>query len=128
VITTGAPASGGRCPTPTPASSSSLQSQIHCLQPPQAALIDGSSFHEPVHDGDRHRRGVRLNGYPDRVSGEREELRRLVDEIPDEQVPAVLADLRRRLESVPAPAEASWPPLWFGCIQAGPDFSCSIRT
>jgi hypothetical protein len=50
------------------------------------------------------------------VSGEREELRRLVEEIPDEQVPAALADLRRRLVPVPEVREAAWPPAWFNSI------------
>lgn len=43
------------------------------------------------------------------AEGEREELSRLVQQLPDEDVPAVLSDLRRRLESV-----RSWPPAFFG--------------
>jgi hypothetical protein len=50
------------------------------------------------------------------VSGEREELRRLVEELPDEQVPAALADLRRRLVPLPQTGEVSWPPAWFNSI------------
>jgi hypothetical protein len=42
---------------------------------------------------------------------ERDELHRLVEKIPDEQVPAVLADVRRRLTPV---RRGSWPPVWFG--------------
>jgi hypothetical protein len=42
---------------------------------------------------------------------ERDELRRLVEELPDEQVQAALADVRRRLMPVP---RGSWPPAWFG--------------
>jgi hypothetical protein len=45
------------------------------------------------------------------VTVERDELRRLVDDLPDEQVPAALEDVRRRV----APREATpWPPSWFG--------------
>jgi hypothetical protein len=44
------------------------------------------------------------------VSADREELRRLVEELPDEQVQAVLAEARRRLRPV---ADVSWPPGWF---------------
>jgi hypothetical protein len=41
---------------------------------------------------------------------ERDELRRLVEDLPDEQVPAALEDVRRRV----APREARpWPPTWF---------------
>jgi hypothetical protein len=40
---------------------------------------------------------------------EREELARLVRQLPDEDVPAVLEQLRSRLRAVP-----SWPPAWFG--------------
>jgi len=48
------------------------------------------------------------------MSGERDELARLIQEIPDDQVPEVLADLRRRLRSTP---HASWPPAWFGIAE-----------
>jgi hypothetical protein len=50
------------------------------------------------------------------VNGEREELRRLVEELPDEQIPAVLADLRHRLLPVAEPREVPWPPAWFNSI------------
>lgn len=50
------------------------------------------------------------------VSPEREALLRLVEEMPDQDVPAVLADLRRRLELVAHP-ESSWPPAWFGIAE-----------
>ena len=57
------------------------------------------------------------------MSGDREELRRLVEELPDEQVPAALTDLRRRLAPVPEATTITWPPPWFGSIRAGSDFS-----
>lgn len=45
------------------------------------------------------------------MTADREELRRLVEDLPDEQVPGVLDDVRRRL----TPRRArSWPPAWFG--------------
>lgn len=47
------------------------------------------------------------------MSAEREELRQLVEELPDEQVSAVLAEARRRVRPQPAGA---WPPAWFGSI------------
>lgn len=47
----------------------------------------------------------------DGMSAERDELRRLVEEIPDEEVPAALADLRRHLRSV---SDRPWPPAFFG--------------
>ena len=50
------------------------------------------------------------------MSTEREELRQLVDELPDEQVPAVLAEVR--LRSLPEPV-ASWPPSWFNSFASG---------
>jgi len=49
------------------------------------------------------------------MSAEREELRRLVEELPDEQVAAVLAEARRQLTPHGVP---SWPPAWFGAIEA----------
>ncbi len=45
------------------------------------------------------------------MSLERDELARLVREIPDEEVPQALAELRRHVRSS---AERSWPPAWFG--------------
>ncbi|MBE7187288.1 MAG: hypothetical protein INR67_03265 [Jatrophihabitans endophyticus] len=46
------------------------------------------------------------------MSADRDELRRLVDDLPDEQVPAALDDVRRRL--APARDVRRWPPAWFG--------------
>jgi hypothetical protein len=46
------------------------------------------------------------------MSADRDELRRLVEELPDEEVPAALDDVRRHLE--PAEHKRSWPPGWFG--------------
>lgn len=45
------------------------------------------------------------------MSAMREELLRLVEELPEDEVPAALADVRRHLRSV---EEQSWPPAWFG--------------
>jgi hypothetical protein len=45
------------------------------------------------------------------VSAERDELRRLVEELPDAEVPAVVAELR--LRTAPS-ADRVWPPPWFG--------------
>jgi len=45
-------------------------------------------------------------------SAEREELARLVQQIPDDELPQVLAEVRRHLRP------ARWPPAWFG-IAAG---------
>jgi hypothetical protein len=45
------------------------------------------------------------------VSGDREELERLVHEIPEDQVPMVLADVRRHLRLV---KDRLWPPSFFG--------------
>jgi hypothetical protein len=47
-------------------------------------------------------------------SPERDELKRLVDELPEEQVPQVLADVRRHLYPV---RERAWPPAFFGSIE-----------
>jgi hypothetical protein len=48
------------------------------------------------------------------VSAERDELRRLVEELPDAEVPAAVAELRLR---VAPPADRSWPPPWFGAAE-----------
>lgn len=49
------------------------------------------------------------------VSAERDELRRLVDELPDAEVPAAVADLRLRTARS---TERGWPPPWFGAASA----------
>ncbi len=50
------------------------------------------------------------------MSADRDELRKLVDRLPDERVPAVLAEARRHLH---AASERSWPPAFFGAGHAG---------
>lgn len=45
------------------------------------------------------------------MNGDREELERLVREISDDQVPMVLADVRRHLRVV---QDHHWPPAFFG--------------
>jgi hypothetical protein len=50
------------------------------------------------------------------VSAERDELRRLVEQLSDDRVPAVLAEARRQSELVPA---GEWPPPWFGSFASG---------
>jgi hypothetical protein len=50
------------------------------------------------------------------VSAERDELRRLVEQLSDDRVPAVLAEARRQTGSVPA---GEWPPPWFGSFASG---------
>lgn len=48
------------------------------------------------------------------MSGERDELMRLVQDLPDDQVPEVLADVRRHLHAV---KDRPWPPAWFGIAE-----------
>jgi hypothetical protein len=55
-------------------------------------------------------------GYAAGVSAERDELRRLVEQLSEDRVPAVLAEARRQSESVPA---GEWPPAWFGSFASG---------
>ena len=50
------------------------------------------------------------------VSAERDELRRLIEQLPDDRVQAVLAEARRQGGSVPA---GEWPPSWFGSFASG---------
>ncbi|ONM48159.1 hypothetical protein [Nocardia donostiensis] len=45
------------------------------------------------------------------MSASRDELHQLVDELPESQLPGLLADARRRLSPV---RTGSWPPAWFG--------------
>jgi hypothetical protein len=49
------------------------------------------------------------------VSADRDELRRLIEELPDDQVGSALADVRRR--ATPRPT-GSWPPAWFAAAVA----------
>jgi len=48
----------------------------------------------------------------------RDELRHLVDDLPEDQVPAALALVR---QLTPAESADQWPPAWFGSIRAGRD-------
>jgi len=45
------------------------------------------------------------------MSVQREDLLRLVGELPEDEVPVVLNDVRRHLRAV---RDRSWPPAWFG--------------
>jgi len=48
------------------------------------------------------------------MSAERDELLRLVQVLPDDQVPQALADLRRHLHLA---HQQTWPPAWFGIAE-----------
>ncbi len=50
----------------------------------------------------------------DGVAAPREELHKLVEQLPDEQVQGAAADLKARLAPVREPG--SWPPAWFGIV------------
>ncbi len=50
------------------------------------------------------------------VSAERDELRRLIEQLPDDRVQAVLAEARRQRGLAPA---GEWPPSWFGSFASG---------
>ncbi len=56
--------------------------------------------------------------YTEFLSVQREELLRLVEELPEEEVPAVLDDVRRQLRAV---KDRSWPPAWFGAREGRTD-------
>lgn len=45
------------------------------------------------------------------MNAERDELEQLIRQLPDEEVPRVLEDVRRHLRPV---VERPWPPAWFG--------------
>lgn len=45
---------------------------------------------------------------------ERDELVRLAEQIPDDEVAGAVADLQRRLHLV---GDRSWPPVWFGIAE-----------
>jgi hypothetical protein len=50
------------------------------------------------------------------MTAAREELRRLVEELPEEQVPVALAEVQRLAGTSENPR---WPPPWFGAVQSG---------
>jgi hypothetical protein len=50
------------------------------------------------------------------MSAERDELRRLVDELPENEVPVALAEMRRHLRPV---SRAPWPPAFFNSGTSG---------
>ena len=52
------------------------------------------------------------------MSVQRDELLRLVGELPEEEVPAVLDDVRRHLRAV---KDHPWPPDWFGAGEGRTD-------
>jgi hypothetical protein len=53
----------------------------------------------------------------------RDELRRLAEELPDEHVPAALAEVRRLNDP---PAKGNWPPAFFGSFSGASDTSARI--
>jgi len=55
--------------------------------------------------------GLLLPAYIEAMSAQREELLRLIEELPEDEVPAVLDDVRRRLRIA---RNWPWPPAWFG--------------
>ena len=50
----------------------------------------------------------------------RDELHRLVEQLPEDQVPTALIEVQRLANAGPS---TSWPPAWFGAITAGSDTS-----
>jgi len=56
------------------------------------------------------------------VSTPREELRELVEQLPDEHVPAALSEFKARLAE--PPPQRPWPPAWFAAAEgSAPDVS-----
>jgi len=49
------------------------------------------------------------------VSAERDELPQLVEDLPDEQLPVALAEVRRYVTQA---LRSDWPPPWFGAATA----------
>jgi hypothetical protein len=71
-----------------------------------------------VPDTARRPGSLNLAAYTGTMSVQREELLRLVEELPEEEVPAVLDDVRRHLRSL---RERPWPPAWFGAGEGSAD-------
>lgn len=47
------------------------------------------------------------------MTAARDELRRLVDDLPEEQLPAALAEVQQLIGAAQAP---TWPPPWFAAV------------
>jgi hypothetical protein len=47
------------------------------------------------------------------MSADRDELRRLVEDLPEDRVPLMLAEARKQLTPT---APGPWPPAWFGSV------------
>jgi len=58
------------------------------------------------------------------MSAQREELLRLVQELPEDEIPAVLNDMRRHLRTV---KNRAWPPAWF-CAGKGRTTDVAARS
>jgi hypothetical protein len=56
------------------------------------------------------------DGYRGPVSADRDEWKRLIDELPDDRVPAVLAEARRQRQTQ---STSEWPPPWFDSFSSG---------
>lgn len=50
------------------------------------------------------------------MTAARDELHRLVEQLPEDQVSAALLEVQRLASAGPS---VSWPPAWFGAITAG---------
>jgi hypothetical protein len=50
------------------------------------------------------------------MTAARDELRRLVDELPEDRVSVALVEVQRLAGSTETPV---WPPPWFGAVQSG---------
>ena len=65
-----------------------------------------------------HQVECNAGAYTEIMSVQREELLRLVEELPEKEVPAVLDDVRRHLRAV---TDRPWPPAWFGAGEGQTD-------
>jgi hypothetical protein len=77
---------------------------------PQAVVPRVILVSPPLTGTTRSKAEVYLAAYTGCMSVQREELLRLIGELPEDEVPAVLDDVRRHLRSL---RDQSWPPAWF---------------
>ena len=59
------------------------------------------------------------------MTASRDELLRLIDSMPDDQVDTLLADARRLSRAAQATPRGTWPPKFVGMIKDGPDVGSS---